>query len=58
MKTTTVKEDPQTGDLYIQLDEQTLDMLGWQSGDTVVWEKHQDNWTIRKKDDATLGQTE
>ena len=58
MKTTTIKEDPLTGDLYIELDEETWNELGWQMGDSVVWEEHQGNWTIRKKDDATLGQTE
>lgn len=58
MRTTTVKEDPLTGDLYIELDEDTFDTLGWQEGDTVVWKEHQNGWLIRKKDDATLEQTQ
>ena len=58
MKTTTVKEDPLTGDLYIELDEETWNELGWQMGDSVVWEEHKDGYTVRKKDDATLEQTE
>jgi hypothetical protein len=58
MKTTTVKEDPLTGDLYIELDEETWDLLRWQEGDTVVWEKYQNSWTVRKKDDTTVEQVE
>lgn len=58
MKIVTTKEDPLTGDLYIELDEETCHKLGWQIGDTLIWEQHQDSWSIRKKDDATLEQTE
>jgi hypothetical protein len=58
MKTTTVKEDPLTGDLYIELDEETWDLLRWQEGDTVVWEKYQNSWTVRKKYDTTVEQVE
>jgi formylmethanofuran dehydrogenase subunit D len=58
MKTTTVKEDPLTGDLYIELDEETWDLLRWQEGDTVVWEKYHNSWIVRKKDDTTVEQVE
>ena len=58
MKTTTIQEDPLTGDLYIELDEETWDLLRWQEGDTVVWEKYQNSWTVRKKYDTTVEQVE
>lgn len=47
-----IVEDPQTGDLLLDLTEEVCNELGWTVGDTLVWEA-QDNgsWTLRKKDD-------
>lgn len=51
-KTIQVIEDPQTGDLLLDLTEEVCNELGWTVGDTLVWEV-QDNgsWALRKKDD-------
>ena len=51
MKTTTVKEDPETGELFIEFDDETIAELGWEIGDTVEWIENSDGtWTIRKVD--------
>ena len=58
-RTTEIKEDPLTGDLYIEIDPTVWDELGWKVGDDVVWEEqYQQQWVIRKKDDTTLDSTE
>ena len=49
MKMTTVKEDPETGELFIEFDDETIAELGWEIGDTVEWIENSDGtWTIRK----------
>lgn len=58
-RTTEIKEDPLTGDLYIEIDPTVWDELGWKVGDDVVWEEqYQQQWVIRKKDDTTLDSPE
>lgn len=34
----TIKEDPETGDSYIEFPEDLLAQLGWQEGDIIDWE--------------------
>lgn len=52
----TIKEYPQTGELYLEFPEEMLKNLGWVENDTLIWSKNTDDtWSIRKKDDATLG---
>lgn len=36
--TVVLEEDPTTGDLILPLSEEMLQTVGWQLGDTVVWE--------------------
>ena len=58
-RTTEIKEDPLTVDLYIEIDPTVWDELGWKVGDDVVWEEqYQQQWVIRKKDDTTLDSPE
>lgn len=59
MKTTEIKENSLTGDLYIEIDPAVWDELGWKVGDDVVWEEqYLQQWVIRKKDDTTLDSSE
>lgn len=61
LKNNTLKvvEDPQTGDLLLDLTEELMDEMGWAVGDTIQWIDNEDGtWSIRKKDDATLEKTE
>ena len=58
-KTAIIREDPLSGDLYFNLDEDVLTHLGWKEGDTLIWEDQgNDSWSIRKKDDTSVEQTE
>jgi len=47
--TLVVQEDPETGDLFIELPERLLKQLGWQEGDDLQWiQDNLGNWTIKK----------
>lgn len=51
----TIQEDPQTGDLYLDLTEELCDEMGWSIGDDLVWEERADGaWSLRKKDASTV----
>lgn len=53
MTTLFVKEDPQTGDLYLDLTEKLCNEMGWTVGDVMLWEDRGDgSWSLRKKDDV------
>jgi hypothetical protein len=52
-----VKEDPQTGDLYIEIDDTVMDNLGWKEGDTLIWEGNNSTYYVRKKDEPFVGET-
>ena len=56
-KTLDIVEDPQTGDLLLQLTDELCDQMGWAIGDNLVWENINDGtWSVRKEDNAsTLG---
>ena len=45
-----VKEDPQTGDLYIEFDDELIESLGWKEGDTLIWEGNSNTFYVRKVD--------
>jgi hypothetical protein len=50
--TITLEEDPVTGDLIMPLPTEALNQLGWDFGDTLVWEDLQNgSWSLKKKDD-------
>ena len=55
MTTLFVKEDPLSGDLYLELTEKLCNEMGWSVGDTLLWEEREDGaWTLRKKDDVLV----
>ena len=52
--TITLEEDPETGDLIMPLTPDMLRQVGWDIGDTLIWEDlHNGSWSLRKKDDGT-----
>jgi hypothetical protein len=47
-----VKEDPETGDLMLELPPDLLTAAGWATGDVLTWHDNQDGtWTLTKKED-------
>ena len=51
-----VKEDGKTKDLYIEFPDGAINQVGWDIGDTVIWEElPSGSWSLKKKedDDAT-----
>jgi len=49
--TVRVQEDGKTKELYLELPPEALSQVGWDIGDTVLWEELDNgNWSIRKKD--------
>lgn len=49
-----VKYDSQTGDHYLEFPPELLNQMGWDFGDTLVWEDNKDgSYTITKKVDNT-----
>lgn len=59
--TITLETDPETGDLIMPLPTDLLNQVGWDFGDTLIWEDlHNGSWSLRKKEvgvdgDATDG---
>lgn len=52
--TVTVEEDPETGDLVLPFPPELLNQMGWDFGDTLIWDEQKDGtFTIRKKDNGT-----
>lgn len=49
-----VKEDPHTGDLYLEFPPEFLDSLGWEINDELIWEQNELGWSIRKNEDASI----
>ena len=50
--TLVVQEDPDTGDLFIELPQRLLKQLGWNEGDDLQWiQDPNGNWTIKKVED-------
>lgn len=49
-----VVKDGKTEDLMIEFPPDCLDQVGWDVGDTLIWEELPDgNWSIRKKEEDT-----
>jgi len=47
-----VQEDSKTKELYLQFPQDALDQVGWDIGDSLIWEELDHNkWSIRKKDE-------
>lgn len=45
-----LEEDPDTGELFMQLPQELIDDLGWQIGDTLNWEPgHEGSYRLTKK---------
>jgi hypothetical protein len=56
--TVTLEEDPSTGDLIMPLPTDLLNQVGWDFGDTLIWEELDDGgWSLRRKDDGADGTT-
>ena len=54
-RTLTVQEDPQNGDLFIELPDDVLEAAGLKEGDTIKWIKQDDeSWILKKDEDDTV----
>ena len=50
--TVKLEEDPETGDLILPFNPDILAQMGWDEGDTLIWEESfNGSYTIRKKDE-------
>ena len=50
--TVQVQEDGKTKELYLELPPEALAQVGWDIGDTLIWEELDNgNWSLKKKDD-------
>lgn len=48
-----LEEDPETGDLIMPFPPDMLAQVGWDFGDTLIWEDlHDGRWSLKRKDDA------
>ena len=45
----TLKEDPDTGDSYIEFPQDLLEQLGWHEGDLIDWEIRDDGRIVATK---------
>ena len=49
-----VEEDPETGDLVLPLPTELLNQMGWDFGDTLIWDdNHDGSFTLSKKVDKS-----
>lgn len=47
-----VREDPETGEAFIELPPRLLEQMGWEEGDVLEWQQRQDGtWSIIKIDE-------
>lgn len=52
MNWTVTVEENEDGDLILPLNEDILNQMGWDFGDTLVWEELDNgHWSLRKKDE-------
>lgn len=48
--TSTIDEDPETGELILPLPQEFLDSQGWVEGDTLEWiDQGNGSWQLKKK---------
>jgi hypothetical protein len=46
-----VKENQETKELYLELPNEALSQVGWDEGDTIIWDELDNgNWSLTKKD--------
>lgn len=46
-----VQENSKTKELYIEFPPDVLNQVGWDTGDTLIWEELDNNaWALRKKE--------
>ncbi len=49
--TVTVEQDPETGELVLPFTPDMLAQVGWDFGDTILWEDNQNgSWSLTKKE--------
>lgn len=49
--TVKLEEDPETGDLIMPIPTDCLNQVGWDIGDTLLWEEMGNgSWSLRKQD--------
>ena len=52
----TVQENGKTKELYIEFPPEALNQVGWDEGDTLIWEElDQGGWSLTKKEDHAEG---
>lgn len=52
--TVKLETDPETGDLIMPLTPDMLSQMGWDIGDTLLWEEMGNgSWSLRKQDSGT-----
>jgi formylmethanofuran dehydrogenase subunit D len=49
MKLVELQEDPNTGELVLELDPDTLNQMGWDVGDNIVWTIQEDGSVVLEK---------
>ena len=48
----TVQENNETKELFLQFPPDALDQVGWDEGDTIIWEELDHGaWSIKKKEE-------
>jgi hypothetical protein len=46
-----VRENQKTKELYLELPSEALSQVGWDDGDTIIWDELDNgNWSLTKKD--------
>lgn len=54
-RTLTVQEDPQSGDLFIELPEELMSEMNWFVGDNLQWKENKDgSWSLSKSNAPTM----
>ena len=50
--TVTVQQDGKTKELFIEFPPDAINQVGWDDGDTIIWEELDNgSWSLRKKED-------
>lgn len=48
-----IKENQKTKELYLELPNEALNQVGWDEGDTILWEELPNgNWSLSKKEES------
>lgn len=52
-----VQQDGKTKELFIEFPPGCIDQVGWDTGDTILWEELPNgNWSLKKKEDDSDGE--